>query len=211
MKSLKKIPEKEKLLSYERTPCFGYCQTYEVTVLKDGKAYFVGKNFVPFMDTTQFKLPEKTFIQIKAILRHPDYLNITIEEPEEYITDIPGLNFRDYEHDRAYELDMVIPEAIKVLTDKIDEVLEGLKLIYHKDTYPMIQKEILVELKPDTDPYSLDGSDTFYQLSYRDSIGAGIYKYILFCPIDRVEEALKAVKQRKGVLETQLIHTLERR
>ncbi len=211
IKSLKEINDNDKLLSYERTPCFGYCQTYEVTVLKDGQAYFVGKNYVPFLDTAQFTLPIKTFTQLKAILQHPDYLNLTIEEPDYQIMDIPGLNFHDFEHGRIYELDMVIPEAIQVLTEKIDGVLEGQKLIYQKDSYPMIQREILVELKPGTDPYSLDGNDSFYQLSYRDSIGAGIYKFVLFCPVDRVDEALKVVKHRKGVLETQLNHTLERR
>jgi len=211
MKSHNEINDNDKLLSYERTPCFGYCQTYEVTILKNGQAYFVGRNFVPFLDTAQFTLPENIFAQVKAILYHPDYLNINIVEPEIHITDIPGLNFRDFEHDRSYELDMVIPEAIRVLTDKIDRVLEDQKLVYKKDTYPMIQKEILVEVKPGTDPYSLDGSDIFYQLSYRDSIGAGIYKFILFCPVDRVDQALKAVKQRKGVREAQLNHELERR
>lgn len=211
VKSLNEIRTTEKLLSYERTPCFGRCPTYEVTVLKDGKAYFVGKNYVPYLDTAVFQLPERTLYQVKAILQHPDYLKIIIEEPEEYVTDIPGLNFQDFEHDRTYELDQVIPEAIQVIADKIDKVLEEKKFIYNKELYPMILKEILVELKSGTDPYSLDGKDTFYQLSYRDSIGANIYKYELICAEEAVDRALTALKQRKGVRETQLNHELERR
>ena len=175
VKTLNEVQASEKLLSYERTPCFGRCPTYEVTVLKNGQAYFVGKNFVSLLDTTKFDLPDNTLNQVKAIMNHPDYQNIRIREPEEQVTDIPGLNFRDFEHDRAYELDQVIPEAIQVIADKIDKVLEDKKFIYNKELYPMIQKEILVELKPGIDPYLLDGKDTFYQLSYRDSIGANIY------------------------------------
>lgn len=211
VKNLNDIPNSDKLLSYERTPCFGWCQTYEVTVLKDGKGYFVGKNYVPFLDTTRFTLPDKTLKQIKAILQHPDYLNLTIEKPEYQVTDIPGLNFSDFKNDRKYTLDMVIPKPIEVMADKIDKELEKEKLIYNKETYPMVRQEILIELKPDTDPYSLDGKDTFYQLSYRDEVGSHIYKYEMFCPAGDVDKALKAVKQRKGVRETQINHKLERR
>lgn len=211
VKNLNEIPDSDKLLSYERTPCFGWCQTYQVTVLKDGEVYFEGINYVPFLDTARIDLSDITLQQINAILQHPDYLNLTIEQPEEHITDIPGLNFRDYKNDREYSLDMGIPKAIEVIAEKIDKELEKHKLIYNKETYPMIRQEILVELKPDADPYSLDGKDTFYQLSYRDDIGANIHVYEMFCPVDNVDKALKAIKQRKGVVETQIIHTLERR
>lgn len=211
VKNLNEVPDSDKLISYERTPCFGWCQTYQVTVLKNGEIYFVGINYVPLLDTARIDLSDVTLQQITAILQHPDYLNLTIEEPEEHITDIPGLNFRDYENDREYSLDMVIPKAIEIITEKIDKELDNHKLIYNKETYPMIRQEILVELKPDTDPYSLDGKDTFYQLSYQDDIGANIHKYEMFCPVDHVDKALKAIKQRKGVIETQRNHTLERR
>lgn len=211
MKSIDQIPDSEKLIYYERTPCFGFCPIYEVTVLPDGQAWYIGDRFVPFMDTIQITIPEKTMTQVQAILHHPDYLNYQLKEPEYQVTDIPGLNFMDFTNDRIFELDQIIPPAIDKITQLIDRVLTEEKLIYDPDIYPMIRNEILVELSPGTDPFSLDGEATFYQLSYLDEIGGGIFKYEMISSTHDIEKALKAVKQRKGVRETQLNHSLERR
>lgn len=211
MKSLNQISDSEKLLSYERTPCFGFCQTYGVTVLPDGQAWFTGYRYVPILDTVQFEIPEKTMTQIRSILNHPLYLDYVMEEPEYQVTDIPGLNFSDYSNGRKYELDQIIPPAIEKMTGMIDEVLAELKLIYDQKTYPMVREEILVELTPGTDPHSLDGQDNFYELSFQEELGAGIYVYRMTCPVIRIEDALKAVKQRKGVREAQMNHRLDRR
>lgn len=211
IKNLNAIPESDRLLSYKRTPCFGWCPTYEVTVLKDGTSYFSGLAYVPYLDTVQFDLSPEAFRKINAILRHPDYLNLTLDEPEEYVTDIPGLNFQDYKNHRQYELDVIIPDAIKLIVERIDRDLEKHKLIYHKEHYPMIRQEILIELKPNKNPYSLDGPDTYYQLSYQDHVWAHIHKYELFCAQDKVSRALEAIKERSGVREAQINHILERR
>ena len=211
MKSLNEVQKNEILLTYQRTACFGFCPVYEVTLLRDGRAYFVGKQFVPFMDTLELRMPEKKMNQIKAILTHPDYLDMTIDEPNEQITDIPGLHFNDYINDRQYELDMIIPDPITIITSKIDDVLESNKLLYHKKEYPMVRREILVSLKPGLDPYSLDGKETFYQLAFRENIGNNVYKYEIICPEDEINKALESIKQRQGVRETQLVHELDRR
>lgn len=210
-RSMEDISDLEKLITYERTPCFGYCPVYEVTILRDGWGFFVGRSFVPYMDTVQFEVPTHTLNQIRAILNHPDYLNYVLKEPEYFITDIPGLNLRDFINDRAYELDQIIPPGVEKITKLVDPVLVKERLIYDPEIYPMVRQEILVELKPGTDPYSLEGKETRYQLSFREEVGAGIYKYEVICSQSDIDQVLTAIRQRKGVRETQLNHKLERR
>src|SRR5690606_8736882 len=106
MKTIDEIDDADKLLSYERTPCFGFCQTYQLTLLPDGRAIFVGKQYVPVLDTAELTIPEKTLTQDRAILKHPAHVNYVMEEPEHQITDIPGLNFSDYTNGKEYELSM---------------------------------------------------------------------------------------------------------
>lgn len=210
MKTIDQITDAEKLFSYERTPCFGFCQTYQVTVLPDGRAVYVGRQYVPILDTTELTIPEKTLTRVKAILKHPDYVNYVLEEPEHQITDIPGLNFSDYTNERDYELAMVIPPAIEKITELIDQVLTDEQLIYDRETYPTIREEILVELQSGTDPNSLKGDD-YYEIEYQKEVGAGIHLYTITYPILRKEDALQAVTQKKGVRAAQINHRLRRR
>lgn len=211
IKTIAQIPDEKKLFSYERTPCFGYCPTYEVIVLKNGETYFAGKRFVPVMDTVAFHLPNRTLQQIKAILNHSDYIHLTIEEPEHQIMDIPGLKLMDYKNMRQYELDQIIPGPIEAITDRMDAVLKSKKFLYDEKTFPMVREEIILQLKPETDPYTMDGNEAFYQLSYRKDIGKNIYLFEIITAKDALEKALRDIKQHRGVIEVQKNHQLERR
>lgn len=211
VKSLEQIPDSRKLLSYERTPCFGFCQTYQVTVLGNGRAFFVGRQYVPVLDTIEISLPDQIVDRLDAILRHPDYLDYELEEPEYQITDIPGLNFIDFKNQREYELDMIIPPAIDQMANIVDEVLTEHQLIYDRSTYPTINEEILVSLKSGTDPNSLSDKNELYEIQYQKEIGAGIYLYSITFSILQKEKAFKAIDELNGVQAVQINHRLQRR
>lgn len=211
MKSIDQITDADILLRYKRTPCFGFCQTYQVTVLHDGRAVFDGQQYVPVLDSAELIIPENVMAQVKAILQHPDYLNYTLEEPEHQITDIPGLNFSDFMNNREYELAMVIPPAIKKITELIDQVLTTEHLIYDRESYPTIQEQILVELTPGANPSSINGKGDFYEVEYLKEVGGGIYLFTLTCPILRKKDAIEEITQMESVRAAQINHRLERR
>ena len=211
MKSFQQIPDSEKLLAYERTPCFGFCPTYRVEILPDGRAYFIGRQYVPVVDTIELNLPPQVLNRVKSILKHPDYLDYRLEEPEYQITDLPGLHFTDYTNNKKYELDMVIPPAIQVMTDIIDTELTRRHLIYDRSTYPLVQEEVILQIKNGIDPRSLVSKGENYELEYQKALGSGIHVYLMTFSILNRDNALVEVKQLKGVQNAQFNHLLQRR
>ena len=211
MKPFQQIPDSKKLLAYERTPCFGFCPTYRVEVLPDGRTFFLGRQYVPFEDTIELSLPRQVLDRVKSILKHPDYLDYRLEEPDYKITDIPGLHFTDYTNNKKYELDIVIPPAIQVMTDIIDAELTRQHLIYDRSTYPLIREEVILQIKNGVDPGSLESKGENYELEYQKALGSGIHVYIMTFSILNRDEALMEVKQLKGVQNAQFNHRLQRR
>lgn len=74
-KNLKELIEKEKknFLSIRKTPCFGECPVYEVTVDKEGNVTYNGIKYVTELGERKFKLTEKEFEDLKKYLNDEEF------------------------------------------------------------------------------------------------------------------------------------------
>lgn len=214
VRSLDQVSRGDLLFSYERTPCFGYCPVYAVSVLKNGRIYFSGKRFVPVADTVITFLSDRSLRQVEAIMAHPEFQYMVVDTPEHVVMDIPGLNFYDYLYERDYRFGAelsIVPEGVQALTSRVDEVLTEAGLLYDRSRNPMVREEVILSLESGIGPEDYEGQAAHYELSYLREIGNGLYLFELRTGKSDVKTVLEEIGRRQGVREIQLNHELERR
>jgi hypothetical protein len=127
-------PADSVVLTLERTPCFGTCPVYRVTVTADGIVRFDGKSHVPRPGSAVGRVPKARLDSLLAELDAGGYFSFE----EAYVvgspacgnaaTDLPtvttsvrlGGRSKRIEHYRGCA---AAPEALSRLEERIDEVL----------------------------------------------------------------------------------------
>jgi hypothetical protein len=122
------------VLTLERTPCFGACPVYRVTVSADGTVHFQGKSFVSHPGSALAQIPKARMDSLIAELDAGGYFRFD----ERYVpgspacgnaaTDLPtvttsvtlGGRTKRIEHYRGCS---AAPLSLSRLEDRIDEVL----------------------------------------------------------------------------------------
>lgn len=210
VKPLPRIADGKKLLQYERTACFGFCPVYSVTLLKNGQVYFIGKRFVPYADTITFKLQDNQLRRITQIMTHPEYQNMEADTSDTQVMDAPRLLFEDFSNARKFDTDIRTPAPISEITEQIDSHLKEKKLLYgSKD--PLVRQEIIISLRPGTDPLSVTGQHYGFELEYIKEIGENIHLYTILTAESFMQDAMIKLKSKETIREVQKNHPLERR
>lgn len=73
-----------------KTPCFGRCPIYKMTIYKSGYAVYEGINFVDNKGTFYTTFDSKELEEIKRIAKAIDYFQFKDEYNDPRITDIPS-------------------------------------------------------------------------------------------------------------------------
>lgn len=123
LNSIKKEHE-NKLISIEKTPCFGDCPVYEVSINKDGKVTYNGIKYVDVAGKQEFDLTEKEFKQLKEKLAKKDFSEFKKEYTNPRIADLPSTYITHAGKQIHIRLWKDIPDE---LVD-IHEYIEGLLL-----------------------------------------------------------------------------------
>ncbi|WP_276495700.1 DUF6438 domain-containing protein [Pontibacter litorisediminis] len=79
----------QKLLLFQKTPCYGTCPTYNATFYSDGTVLYEGFRYVPVQDTLRLQLSEKQLKQVEATLQGLDYTALDNSYLSPY-TDLPS-------------------------------------------------------------------------------------------------------------------------
>ncbi len=79
-------------LSMERTPCFGVCPNYKITINADGKIFYEGKKGAPRIGKFEGQLNKK---EAQKILKKFAKKNVN-KAPNEYKTDVRDVSFLNY-------------------------------------------------------------------------------------------------------------------
>jgi hypothetical protein len=77
------------VITLERTPCFGSCPAYRVTVRGDGGVTYEGENFVEVTGTKTYQIPEADVRELVAAFVSLNYFSLE----DEYVsraTDLPS-------------------------------------------------------------------------------------------------------------------------
>lgn len=73
----------------ERTPCFGRCPVYEVSITPSGEVTFIGKHFVEMQGTYKAQVSEFFLDQIADYARKINYFEME-EKYDSEVTDLPA-------------------------------------------------------------------------------------------------------------------------
>ena len=121
-------------LSLERTPCFGGCPVYTISVSPSGQVTYEGRANVRELGTATAQIPKQRVHALVIELERAGYFGFAsryaLSEPAcgRYVTDLPsvissatlGARTKRIEHDYGCGK---APAALAVLENRIDEVL----------------------------------------------------------------------------------------
>jgi hypothetical protein len=89
---------KNGFLTLERTPCFGSCPSYKVTIAQDGTVTYEGRNFVKTKGTVTAQIRSEKFQQLVDEFEKIKYFSLRDRYTESadgctsFITDLPNAN-----------------------------------------------------------------------------------------------------------------------
>ena len=121
-------------VTLERTPCFGSCPVYTISVSASGQVTFEGRAHVRLLGTATEQIPRQRVDALLVELERAGYFGFAsryaVSEPVcgRYVTDLPsalssatlGTRTKRIEHDHGCG---GAPGALAVLEKRIDEVL----------------------------------------------------------------------------------------
>ena len=121
-------------ITLERTPCFGSCPVYTISVSASGQVTFEGRAHVRLLGTATGQIPRQRVDALLVELERAGYFGFAsryaVSEPVcgRYVTDLPsaissatlGTRTKRIEHDHGCG---GAPGALAVLEKRIDEVL----------------------------------------------------------------------------------------
>jgi len=121
-------------ISLERTPCFGGCPVYTISVSPSGRVTYVGKANVRDLDTATAQIPKPRVDSLLVELEKAGYFRFAsryaASEPAcgRYVTDLPAAIIIVSLHGRTKRIEHdhgcgAAPGALAVLEKRIDEVL----------------------------------------------------------------------------------------
>jgi len=122
-------------LSYEKTPCFGRCPTFQLKVYQSGFATYNGTNFVDFIGYYKYKFNQETLDKIKMALHESDYFNMKDSYDNEHVTDLPakiiGANMDGVSKTVVGRYNL--PTEFKELYKKLDNIFENVEWQPHSE------------------------------------------------------------------------------
>jgi hypothetical protein len=128
-----KIPE-DLIVRLKRTPCYGKCPAYMLTVNAKGEVKFFGENFTETKGQAEGKIGEDKVKELIAEFRKAkffelkdDYVteNCATDNPTVRTTLLMNGKVKKIEHDRGCKA----PQELTMLEDRIDEIVGTKKWI----------------------------------------------------------------------------------
>ncbi|HEX2691137.1 MAG TPA: DUF6438 domain-containing protein [Kofleriaceae bacterium] len=122
-------PRHEPLATLERTPCFGFCPVYKVTIFRDGIVDYEGIRFVKTQGHATGHLDAGQLVQLRALFQQNGYLQLASSYQRPDVTDLPSV-YTSYspapdqtKSIRHYLGDRSAPEALTRVEEGIDRIV----------------------------------------------------------------------------------------
>lgn len=124
--SFNRIVEEENnnYFTMRKSPCFGDCPVYEVTIDKDGNVVFNGKDYTLFKGKEEFKLTDKEFNTLKSKIESSNFNKLKDKYDNPRITDLPSTFVRH----NGKEVQIRIWKDVPANLSDVHEYVEGILL-----------------------------------------------------------------------------------
>ena len=107
----------QKIISLERTACFGKCPIYKIEIFSDGKCIYEGKKFVEKIGYYNYTIPQSEIKKILSIAKKINFFQMK-DEYVEPISDLPT-TFILIKNKKVKKYSGA-PKSLKILEDLID-------------------------------------------------------------------------------------------
>lgn len=118
-----------KEISLERTPCFGACPIYKVTIKSDGTLLYHGQRFVDRIGDYRARVSAKAVKRLGASLTRLGYWKFN-RSYDQQVTDLPSqiVTVRTSKYVKTVsEYGRIGPDNLKKLQDLIDGLMKSAK------------------------------------------------------------------------------------
>lgn len=118
------------MISLERTPCFGFCPDYTVTVFGNGTVVYEGRNFVAVEGMQRGQISQEDVRELVDEFYDARFFNMR-DRYEQSVTDLPSQTTSitiDGKTKSVYRYGFE-PERLAMLEDKIDEIAQTEKWV----------------------------------------------------------------------------------
>jgi hypothetical protein len=116
-------------ITLERTPCYGLCPVYKVTVLGTGEVEYFGETCVDKAGTHRWRISRRRLQRLEEAFERANYLHLDDDYTEYGVTDAPGC-LTSVEYDDGSSKSIVhyykapaVPYALTELEDEIDRIV----------------------------------------------------------------------------------------
>lgn len=116
-------------ITLERTPCYGPCPVYRVTVLGTGEVEYFGEACVDKAGTHRWRISRRRLQRLEEAFERANYLHLEDDYTEYGVTDAPGC-LTSVEYDDGTSKNIVhyhgapaAPDALTELEDEIDRIV----------------------------------------------------------------------------------------
>ncbi|MFC1956146.1 DUF6438 domain-containing protein [Chloroflexota bacterium] len=118
------------VITLQRTPCFGTCPVYKLTIFGDGKVVYEGKDFVRTRGRAETTISHARIEQLVSEFEKVNYFSLNDKYTERTITDAPSVitsitidgKSKSIEH---YHGDFNAPKQLTELEDEIDAIVNS--------------------------------------------------------------------------------------
>jgi hypothetical protein len=115
-------------ITLARTPCFGFCPVYELTIHGDGTVVYTGTGYVQTRGRQEGKISTAQVQELLAFFNQVEYTTLKPEYTDYQITDLPyvktSLTVDGQTHSVNHYLgDRSAPAKLQLLEDRIDQIV----------------------------------------------------------------------------------------
>jgi len=117
------------LIKMRKTPCFGQCPYFEVSIFSNGNVQYEGFKFVEMIGLYKSKIDVKKIAQIEDQIRRIDFFSFN-EIYDSRVTDLPSiiievnLDGKNHKVKGRYKM----PETFKLFAKFIDEIITEIQV-----------------------------------------------------------------------------------
>ena len=114
------------MLYYSRGACFGMCPIFELTVMKDGRAVYVGKNHVDRIGRFQATVSHADIDQVVQTANEIGYFELKPVYDNENVQDLPNIKTGIAHHGKLHSVRNRYkgPAALRMLYTQLDSLIE---------------------------------------------------------------------------------------
>ncbi|MEY3398991.1 MAG: hypothetical protein RL220_1585 [Bacteroidota bacterium] len=119
-------PKDSTFLVYKRTPCFGMCPYFDLTIYQSGYAIYEGKNFVDMIGFYHTKFDKTALQEMMATAERIGYFSLADSYDNPHVTDLPTVTTSVMKDgslktvEARYKYPKELEELYQIIDEKID-------------------------------------------------------------------------------------------